>query len=263
MKEARGYFDDLKLGQRYRTEALYYLGRIEETDEEYFKAVRLYSRVADGNYAVEAQLRASQLLFQHLNDPEGALAHLSNFAVANSRYETDMLVGRGRLLVQMGRTDEAMALFEGARAENPDDGPLAQAHAELFLFTAQQALNEGKLEQAGELLDQGLDIRPNSPSLRYSKALLLERTGKLRRAISILEDLVDESPDDALALNALGYTLADRTKRLDEARRYIQRALAIDPDNPAILDSMGWVLHKTGRERGGAGIPQPCSRARL
>ena len=246
LSAAKEHFDQLKLGQRYRTEAFYYLGRVAETEEEYFKAVRLYSRVTEGGNAVEAQLRASQLLFEHLADGAGALSHLEEFAAANPRFSSEMLVGRGRLLVQMERTDEAMALLEEARAANPQDRAVGDAQAQLYMFIAQQAIEREELEEATKLLDRGLDIRPESPSLRYSKALVLERWGKLRRALSMLQDLVEERPDDALALNALGYTLADRTRRYTEARRYIQRALAIDPENPAILDSMGWVLYKLG-----------------
>ena len=62
-----------------------------------------------------------------------------------------------------------------------------------------------------------------------------------------MEDLVEERPDDASTLNALGYTLTDRTRRHEEAEGYIRRALALDPDNPAIVDSMGWVMFKLGQ----------------
>jgi tetratricopeptide (TPR) repeat protein len=62
----------------------------------------------------------------------------------------------------------------------------------------------------------------------------------------LLENLVEESPDNANYLNGLGYLLTDRLNRHEEARDYIQRALAMDPESGAILDSMGWVLFKLG-----------------
>ncbi len=246
LREARALFDELKLGQRYRTEAFYYLGRIAETEDQYLQAVRYYSRVTQGASAAEAQLRASQLLYERLSDADGALRHLEDFAAANPRLATPMLLGRGRLLVLMERNDEAMALLAAAREADPDNNSLTEAHAQLYMFTAQLALGREDLEAAEALLNAGLDIRPKDTTLRYSKALLLERTDRLRDAIGLLRELVNEQPDDALALNALGYTLADRTKRFTEARRYIQRALVIEPNNPAILDSMGWVLFKLG-----------------
>ena len=61
-----------------------------------------------------------------------------------------------------------------------------------------------------------------------------------------LRRLLDEDPDHAEALNALGYTLADRNERLDEAFALVSRALKLRPDSPAVLDSMGWVLYRQG-----------------
>ena len=58
--------------------------------------------------------------------------------------------------------------------------------------------------------------------------------------------VIQDNPDHADALNALGYTLADQTSRYDEALEYIERALALKPDNAAILDSMGWVQYRLG-----------------
>ena len=73
------------------------------------------------------------------------------------------------------------------------------------------------------------------------------RTDRIDLAEQDLRTLIQRDPDNALALNALGYTLSDRTDRQREAYRLIERALALDPDNPAILDSMGWVLYKLER----------------
>src|SRR5690606_21008814 len=71
--------------------------------------------------------------------------------------------------------------------------------------------------------------------------------GEHGRAIAILTAAVERHPDSATALNSLGYTLADRGERLPEAIEYIERALAVDPDNPSYIDSLGWALFKQGR----------------
>lgn len=76
--------------------------------------------------------------------------------------------------------------------------------------------------------------------------MIAEKTGDLAKLERDLRRVLSISPDDASALNALGYTLANRTQRLDEAYDYISRALALRPNDPAILDSMGWVLYKRG-----------------
>jgi Flp pilus assembly protein TadD len=83
--------------------------------------------------------------------------------------------------------------------------------------------------------------------LRYGHAFLLERLGRSDEALAELRAIVADYPDDAIALNALGYTLADRGQNLREAQKLIKRALEIDPTNAAILDSMGWVLYRRGR----------------
>ena len=107
-------------------------------------------------------------------------------------------------------------------------------------------MDRGRLDEAERLLETGLERYPESTSLRYAQALLLQRQGRMRRAADVLEALVEDNPDNAAALNALGYLLTDHFDRHTEAREYIQRALAMDPDSPAIIDSMGWVLYHLG-----------------
>jgi tetratricopeptide (TPR) repeat protein len=110
----------------------------------------------------------------------------------------------------------------------------------------EDALTRGDLDRAEAWIDEGLDRYPGNQTLRYSESRLLQEQGRSRRAVRILEDLVDEAPENPVFLNALGYLLTDRFDRHDEARGYIQRALARDPESGAILDSMGWVLFHLG-----------------
>jgi tetratricopeptide (TPR) repeat protein len=139
-----------------------------------------------------------------------------------------------------------MRLFDEALAGSPDDPTLHAAHVQLYVILSQDAVERGALDEAEQLLMDGLALYDDHTSLRYAQALLYEEQGKMRRAVTVLEDLVDDSPDDAALLNALGYLLTDQFDRHDEARGYIQKALAMDPDNAAIIDSMGWVLFRLG-----------------
>ena len=247
LETAQVHFNELKLGRRFRNEAFYYLGRIAESKDEHLQAIRYFRRVTTGSSAVDAQERVSRLLYRHLEDPEGALQHLEDFGVGNPRYATDMLLARSRLLVQMERTDAAMALLAGALEDTPDDEELLAAEVQFYVFLSQRALNEDDVDRAAGLVKEALAKHPDDRALRYQRAMILERQGRLRRSIRMLEDLVEERPDDASTLNALGYTLTDRTRRHEEAESYIRRALALDPDNAAIVDSMGWVLYKLGQ----------------
>ncbi len=109
------------------------------------------------------------------------------------------------------------------------------------------------LREAGDsagayaVLEQGLAEFPDAPDLLYDVAMLAEKLDRLDVAEARLKRLIELKPDDPQALNALGYTLVDRTARIEEGRALIEKALKLSPDDPFILDSMGWALFKLGR----------------
>jgi tetratricopeptide (TPR) repeat protein len=247
---AKEKFGELRGDQRYRAEAFYYLGRIAETEKDFLTATRSYARVTDGTHAVEAQLRTARIMFAEQNDRDGAVRHLRDFGDANPRFASNMLVAQSQMLLQMQQPDEAMRLFDEALAATPDDPTLHAAHVQLYVLLAQNAVERGALDEAEKLLGEGLDRYADDGALRYSQALLYEDQGRNKKAVEVLENLVDDSPDDPALLNALGYLLTDQFERHEEARGYIQKALALNPDSPAIIDSMGWVLFKLGDLRG-------------
>lgn len=101
-------------------------------------------------------------------------------------------------------------------------------------------------ERALDLYRKASEDRPDEDRLLYAEAFLLEQLDRVDEAIAVLRELVRRWPQDPTALNALGYTLTDRTQRHREAYRYIKQALEMSPDNAAIMDSMGWVLFHRG-----------------
>ena len=244
--DAKRLFNELRGDPSYRSEAFYYLGRLSETERDFFQASRSYSRVTDGTHAVEAQLRTARILFAEQNDSEGAVRHLRDFGTANPRFATDMLVAQAQLLLQMDQSAEAMHVLDEALASSPDDPGLHSAHAQLYVIRAQDDVERGALADAEALLNEGLERYPDNTSLRYSLALLYEDQERNRKALDVLESLAEDNPDDAAILNAYGYLLTDRFNKHDQARDYIERALALNPDSAAIIDSMGWVLYKLG-----------------
>jgi tetratricopeptide (TPR) repeat protein len=246
LEESKGHFNALRSNAQYRNEAFYYLGRIAELEEQYLQAMRSYSRVTEGNNAAEAQLRAARLLYLNLSDQEGALQHLREFGIANQSYNSEMLVGQSEILVQLDRKDDAMQLLTGALEDNPNDEALQSAQIQLQLIRTQDAIDEGNYGTANRILGRALHNYPMDTSLRYAQALLYQEQNRFRRAAATLESLVNDHPNDAGLLNALGYLLTDQMDRHVEAHGYLQKALATEPDNPAIIDSMGWVLFKLG-----------------
>ena len=101
-------------------------------------------------------------------------------------------------------------------------------------------------DEALALYATAISAYPDNPDLLYNRALFVVELGDFAWMERDLLKLLEEDPDHADALNALGYTLADRNERLDEAFAYVARALKLRPDSPAILDSMGWAYYRLG-----------------
>jgi len=246
LEASKGHFTDLRGQPRYRDEAFFYLGRIAESEDQALQAMRSYSRVTSGSNAVEAQLRAANLLFTELGDPDGAVQHLREFGIANPDYSTEMLVAEAELLLQLDRDEAARQLIANAVAESPNDQTLRDAHAQLYLSIAQRAISVDDLDTAEDTYKEGLRHYRNNRSLRYAQALLYQEQGRHRRSANALESLIRDEPEDAGLLNALGYLLTDQMDRHEDALEYLEQALMLEPDNPAIIDSMGWVLFNLG-----------------
>ena len=104
----------------------------------------------------------------------------------------------------------------------------------------------GHTTEAIALLQLALERFPDHPGIRYQIALTQDKAGMDREAMKSFESLLKVRPDDASLLNALGYSLADRNEKLPRAESLIRKALASSPDNPAFLDSLGWVLFRRG-----------------
>ncbi|MBY6205405.1 tetratricopeptide repeat protein [Halomonas denitrificans] len=165
---------------------------------------------------------------------------------------------RAALLGEQGEMDRASDLFAAVRAL-PDPRRAEQA----WLIETELLLQQGRGDEALAMFSDALAETPGSAALLYGRAMAAVRLDRLELAEQDLRTLIQREPDNALALNALGYTLSDRTDRQREAYRLIERALAIDPENPAILDSMGWVLFKLGRAEQAAPYLERAATAEL
>ena len=116
-------------------------------------------------------------------------------------------------------------------------------------YLLEAELRQKDAQPAAELdaFARGLAAYPDDPALLYSRALSWERRDDIPRAEADFRRILVAEPDNVNALNALGYTLADRTTRYAEALALIDRARAAEPGNAAIIDSYGWVLYRLGR----------------
>ena len=141
-------------------------------------------------------------------------------------------------------------MLEHSRAStNKQSIEILQIKAEVYA----QAKNYTK---AYKTYTEALNVSPNNPDLLYGRAMLAEKFDRIDLLEKDLHTILAANPKDNQALNALGYTLADRTDRYQEALQYIERAIKIDPEDVATLDSMGWVLHKLGDNQKAEGYLQ-------
>ena len=202
---ARADFEDLLESGNYRMDALFYLGRIADRNDQPENAISYYTEVTTGDNAVVAQSRAAGIMAQQ-GDPDKGLDSLDQFAEINPVYAVDMMRAKAQLLASIERYDDAL-----------------------------------------EHYDQMIEYRPNDEGLVLSRAELLLRMDRVDDAIEAYEQAARRWSNSALSLNALGYTLADRTDRYNEAERLIRKALRLEPDSAAIIDSWGWVSFRKGR----------------
>ena len=140
-----------------------------------------------------------------------------------------------------GRVAEAQRYLAGIETVTKEQKiQVRQAEAQLLRESGDDA-------GAYRVLAQGLEDNPDTPDLIYDLAMVAEKLNKVDEAETRLKRLVELKPDDAQALNALGYTLVDRTQRTDEGLALIERAHKLSPKDPFILDSLGWAFYRMGR----------------
>ncbi|MFK8026812.1 MAG: tetratricopeptide repeat protein [Gammaproteobacteria bacterium] len=205
-EKSKQYFKALIDDNRRLDESNYYLARIYEELGEPENAVKYYQDVAYGDLYLDAAVRLADLYVKE-NGLEVAREHLNDV--------------RGRV----DQPEDVIRLF------------LAEGHI----------LHDEKLyDQAYELYSQGLLEFPKHPDLLYARALTADYIDRIDLLESDLLVILQSDPDHANALNALGYTLADRGLRIDEAQKYVERAYELKPNDPAVMDSMGWIQFRKG-----------------
>ncbi|MCF3193694.1 MULTISPECIES: tetratricopeptide repeat protein [Pseudomonas] len=198
-------------------------------------------------YLQELIERDSHVDSAHLNlgriaeerdDPEGALVEYA-LVGPGSEYLPAQL-RQADILISHGRGAEASKKLASARGAQPDYA------IQLYLIEAETLAANNQTDRAWSTLQQALKQYPDDLNLLYSRAMLAEKRNDLDQMERDLRAIIKREPDNAMALNALGYTLSDRTTRYAEAKALIQQAYDLNPDDPAVLDSLGWVNYRLG-----------------
>ena len=175
---------------------------------------------------------------QERGDVEAALQWYGK--VEEGEYWTQSRLRMAKLLAGQGRLDEVRKEMQTLRRNNPDNV------VDYYLIEGQVLSDLAMYQEAYDLYAEALESHPQEEDLLYAQALVAEQLDRVDVAEKYMRLILEQDPDNVRTLNALGYTLADRTERYAEALQYIEKAYAQKPDDPAIIDSMGWVQYRLG-----------------
>lgn len=190
----------------FEQELWMYSGKVAFKNKQFAEAVAWFDKVKKPALVMDAALASVSVLFQQRKFPE-----------ASTRLE-------------------ALA----AKVQEP------KQRVQVLVMQAELFNEQKNYQKAVELLTRALEHEPEQRDLLYTRAMTAEKLDNLSLLEADLQKIIQKNPDDAVALNALGYTLVDKTTRYDEAEGYLQRALKLQPDDAAIIDSYGWLQFKKG-----------------
>lgn len=234
---ARAEFERL-LGNQPKEPDVLFAAAILSLQLEDLDAARIYfTRLYQTG---ERQDEASFYLGQVEERAGHPAAAIDWYVKASTSNRTDAQVRIAVIRAKKGDVARAREIIQQLRDQSPEDAET------LYLVEAEILDEAGRAEEAMSVYAAGLEAAPDSSDLRYARALYAVKLSQIDLAESDLRKLITRDPDHADALNALGYTLADRTDRYQEALTLIERAHALKPEEPAILDSMGWVHYRLG-----------------
>ena len=205
--EAKQYLQELIDKGFHNDQAHYYLGRIQQNQGEWMPAIVNFERVNDKALAVDARIRTAGLLSR------------------------------------VGRVDDALTQLKQLIKQGQNNNDRIRVH----LAQGEVLNSASRNHEAIKVYSNALQSSPENTDLLYARALTAEKLKMLDMAESDLRMVLAHEPENANALNALGYTLADRSDRLQEAKEYILKAAKLLPDDPAVLDSLGWVYYRLGK----------------
>jgi tetratricopeptide (TPR) repeat protein len=270
--EATALLKDAVRQQPENTDLLFAYGRmlldgenLEGAKQQFRKVVKVDPSHADALYSLalleletgafrsgEAHLVQLLELNQHVQNAHYYLGYATAeqgkdlqaldwyLKVESGDYWSQAQLRAAGLMVKQGEFERMQEHMRTLRQKNP------QLSSQLYIIEG-QALTDADLHmQAYRLYETALESNPDDLDLLYSYSLTAEKLDKLDVAEANLRRILAIDPDNVRALNAFGYTLADRTDRHEEALQYISKAYAKEPDDPAIIDSMGWVYFRLG-----------------
>jgi tetratricopeptide (TPR) repeat protein len=231
---------------RLKRKALFHLGVAYKSLEDFPKAIEVFTDLLNRTPSGTEENDADRFLVQY---------YLTSIYLKTKENEKALEIGKqeyardpdnlrtgifyAQILSDTGKTDEGAAILSRLLESNPSKADLYISLSQLYMRDKRYSKAEKILAQAENTeLDNGED------RIKILRVSVYEKQKEYDRAESLLKELIKVNPKNAGALNYLGYMLADRGIRLNEALDYVKQALEIDPENGAYLDSLGWAYFK-------------------
>lgn len=264
LEQAREQFALLAVMAPDDYETIYSLALLDLELDSVDTAKQLLTRLLHANYRLNDAHYYLGYIGQNQGNKEEAIEHFKQVGTDSVNFlnaHRQVI----RLLVETGELTQAHEWAMSISAQRPE---LA-----LMLTTVETdaLMNTGHVELAEDLLDQAIIENPDNVDLLFARSFLSDRMGDAAKSEQALRRIIELQPNDSRALNQLGYTLADGPDRHEEALALLERAIAISPDDPAIIDSLAWAQYKLGLyeealanlQRAYAAFPDPEVAAHL
>ncbi|KAA6117463.1 tetratricopeptide repeat protein [Cupriavidus cauae] len=220
--------------------------RYDEAERYLHEYLRLAEKAPSSNPDVAYQYLAQ--IAEERKDYAGAVQWLDR--IEDQRMVGAASVKRAQMLGRMGRLDDAQAIF-GDMLADAEDIPDPDQRAQRMMAVRQAEvgmLMEVKAyDRARKVLDARVKAEPRNAEWLYELAMLDEREKRYDSMERRLRQFIAMQPDQKQGYNALGYSLADRNIRLQEALKLLEKATELGPDDPYIMDSLGWVKFRLGQ----------------
>jgi tetratricopeptide (TPR) repeat protein len=236
---ARSEYKKLLKAQPDNGQVVYSLALLSLEANQLDEAAALFKKLVKLEYQTQQAYYYLGAIAEEQKKPEQAMRWYSK--IEEGEHWIEVQIRMARLEAQAGKVSAARERLRKVRLAHPGEAQ------RMFLVEGEILSQIGREKDAFDLYSEYLENKPDDIEVLYARALVAERLDKLDQAEQDFLAVLKIDPDNARALNALGYTLADRTDRYQEALGYIQRALDQTPDDPAVIDSMGWVLYRLGR----------------
>ncbi|MCK9275391.1 MAG: tetratricopeptide repeat protein [Syntrophales bacterium] len=226
--------DDSNKEARFSLGIAYFFGRID-----YEKALDLFKDIALENPLDERVRYFLASVYEERGSFSEALAEFEKIS-PSSDFFIPGRIHMGLIMKQQNQTADAIKLMH-TTIENRKKEP------ELYDFLAALYEDEKKFENAFDTLQKGLKEIPENIDLRYKIGVLYEKTGYFDESMAVMREILQMDPENAEALNFIGYSFADRGINLEEAEVLITKAMELKPGNGYITDSLGWLYYRQNK----------------